>query len=200
MNKKRFEEFANYLEAFTQRLTQSFPDCVGFVNNEKEAMLGRFPELSTQQQPPQTQRDQQSLAIIKITLTSSYDKERRCDYFGVEHQLKRETPEDIIQSINLLSRAVASSHKDILLYSALQGDMLTKLKEVSSNSFTTLLRNNIDISRSYAFFLIRFYELVEKYPRLLQCKLPISFFQKNFKKIQIICAEDEMIWKQLLTQ
>ena len=47
MDKKRFEEFVNYLEAFTQRLTQGFPDCSSFVENEKRAMLERFPELST---------------------------------------------------------------------------------------------------------------------------------------------------------
>ena len=104
--------------------------------------------------------------------------------------MKRETPKDIIQSINILSRAITSSHKDILLYSALQGDLLTKLKEVSSNAFTTLVRNNIDISRSYAAFLMQFYRLVHNYARLLQCKLPISFFKKNLQKIEIICAEE----------
>lgn len=192
MDKKRFEEFVNYLEAFTQRLTQGFPDCASFVNSEKRVMLERFLELSTQQQPPQQQpqRDQQSLAVVKLALTSSYDQERRKDYFGVEHNVKRETPEDIIQSINILSKAITSSHKDILLYSALQGDLLTKLKEVSSNAFTTLVRNNIDISRSYAAFLMQFYRLVHNYARLLQCKLPISFFKKNLQKIEIICAEE----------
>lgn len=198
MNKKRFEEFANYLEAFTQRLTKSFPHCNNFVFNEKREMLERFPELSTRQhqrQPQQSQRDQQ--AVVKLALTSTCDPERRKDYFGVEDTVKRETPEDMIQSINTLSRAIASSHKDILLYSALQGDMLTQLKEMSADSFTTLLRNNIDISRSYANFLMRFYKLVQNYPRLLQCKLPISFFQKNFNKIEIICAEDEMSWKEM---
>lgn len=75
MDKKRFEEFVNYLEAFTQRLTQGFPDCASFVDNEKRVMLERFLELSTQQQPPQQQpqRDQQSLAVVKLALTSSYD-------------------------------------------------------------------------------------------------------------------------------
>lgn len=74
MNKKRLEEFANYIEAFTQRIADRFPDCVKFINGEPKEMLERFPELPIQQQP---QRDRQSLAIVKITLTSSYDKERR---------------------------------------------------------------------------------------------------------------------------
>lgn len=74
MDKKCFEEFANYLEAFTRKLTQSFPDCVSFVDNEKKEMLERFPELSTQRQPPQQQpqRDQQSLAVVKLALTRGF--------------------------------------------------------------------------------------------------------------------------------
>ena len=45
MNKKRFTEFSNYLEGFTQRIVERFSDSKDFVNDEKTQMLGRFPEL-----------------------------------------------------------------------------------------------------------------------------------------------------------
>jgi len=106
--------------------------------------------------------------------------------------MKTDTPEECIIAIKLLSKAVGSAHKDILLYSALQGDLLCKLKDVC-HSFPILLRNNIDVSRSHAFFLMRFYRLVSQYPKLLQCEVPLNFFDRNFKTIENICKKDEKI-------
>ena len=50
MNKKRFTEFLNYLEGFTQRIVTRFPESGDFVNDEKREMLERFPELAYVQQ------------------------------------------------------------------------------------------------------------------------------------------------------
>ena len=42
MNKKRFTEFSNYLEGFTQRIVMRFPESRDFVNDEKTQMLERL--------------------------------------------------------------------------------------------------------------------------------------------------------------
>lgn len=46
-------------------------------------------------------------------------------------EINRESPENCVESINLLSKAIVNSHRDILYYSALQGDLLSDLRLVS---------------------------------------------------------------------
>ena len=179
MNKKRFTDFSKYLEDFTQRIVQCFPDSSGFIENEKAYMLERFPELASVQ--PKSRPSQ--ISVIEYTLTSSLNNERRKSYVDVEDDIKRSTPEECVDSVNLLSKAIGNAHKDVLFYSSLQGDLLSCLKD------------NINISRSHAFFLMKFYRLVLDYPKLLQCELPLNFFQKNFPSIQTICEKDREIWK-----
>ena len=191
MNKKRFTDFSKYLEDFTQRIVERFPDSKDFIENEKVNMLERFPELACVQ--PKSQPSQ--ISVIEYTLTSSLNIERRKSYFDVEDDIKRSTPEECVDSVNLLSKAIGNAHKDVLFYSSLQGDLLSCLKDICGPSFPVLLRNNINISRSHAFFLMKFYRLVLDYPKLLQCELPLNFFQKNFSSIQTICEKDREIWK-----
>jgi len=85
MNKKRFEEFSNYLEGFTQRIISRFPDSRDFVNDEKTQMLGRFPELVSVQSRSQPRQ----ISVIEYTLASSLNEERRKSYWGVENEIKR---------------------------------------------------------------------------------------------------------------
>ena len=191
MNKKRFAEFSNYLEGFTQRIISRYPDSRDFVNDEKRQMLGRFPELESVQLNNQPRQ----ISVIEYTLTSSLNKERRKSYWGVENEIKRNTPEECIDSVNLLSKAIGNAHKDVLLYSSLQGDLLSSLKDVCGSSFPVILRNNINISRSHAFFLMKFHRLVSEYPKLLQCELPLNFFQKNISMIETICEREKTNWK-----
>ena len=191
MNKKRFTDFSKYLEDFTQRIVKRFPDSSGFIENEKTSMLERFPELACVQ--PESRSSQ--ISVIEYTLTSSLNNERRKSYFDVENDIKRSTPEECADSVNLLSKAIGNTHKDVLFYSSLQGDLLSCLKDACGSSFPVILRNNINISRSHAFFLMKFYRLVLDYPKLLQCELPLNFFQKNFSRIKTICEKDREIWK-----
>ena len=104
MNKKRFAEFSNYLEGFTQRIILRYPDSRDFVNDEKTQMLGRFPELASVQ--PESQPRQ--ISVIECTLTS----------------------------------------------------------------------------------LMKFHRLVLEYLRLLQCELPLNFFQKNFSMIETVVVKE----------
>ena len=191
MNRKRFQEFSNYLEGFTTRIVERFPDSANFIEEEKRQMLERYPELTGVKKPRQSQDEK--IKVINLNLKTSYNPRKREDFFGIEENLKRETPEEVIESINYLTRATGNSHKDILFYSALQGNLLSLLKEVCGKCFPSILKNNIDLSRSYSSFLMKFSMLTKKYPKLLQCHQPISFFQKNFKFIEIIC-EGNIEW------
>ena len=193
MNKKRFTEFSNYLEGFTQKIVTRFPESIDFVDDEKAQMLERFAELASVQ--PKSQPSQ--ISVIEYTLKSSLNEERRKSYCGVEDEIKRNTPEECVDAINTLSRAIGNAHKDILFYSALQGDLLSSMKEAFSSSFAVLLRNNINISRSHAFFLMKFHRLIIEHPKLLQCELPLNYFQKNFSTIKTICEREKNIWKDL---
>ena len=102
MNKKRFAEFSNYLEGFTQRIISHYPDSRDFVNDEKTQMLQRFPELASVQ--PESQPRQ--ISVIEYTLTSSLNKERRKSYWGVENEIKRNTPEECVDSVKPLEMRI----------------------------------------------------------------------------------------------
>ena len=155
-------------------------------------MLERFPEVGLNAEETQ-QRNRYD--AVKETLDLSVNVERSKCYHGIE--IKRETPENCVESINLLSKAIGNSHRDILHYSALQGDLLVTLRSASTpEGFRLHLRMTLDISSSHAKFLMAFYELATTYPRLLMCELPQRFFVKNFKIIKQVCQNERDVWKQ----
>lgn len=67
---------------------------------------------------------------IKFALHSLVSEERLVDFSGVEEEIRRNSPEECIASINLLSRAIGNAHKHILYYSTLQGELLSVLNDV----------------------------------------------------------------------
>ena len=192
MNKKRFIDFANYLEGLTRRIVERYPNTADFIYHEKSQMLERFPEVGLKTEETQQRNPYDA---VKATLDLSVNTERSKCYHSIE--LKRETPENCVESINLLSKAIGNSHRDILYYSALQGDLLVTLRSASTpEGFRLHLRKTLDISSSHAKFLMAFYELATTYPRLLMCELPQRFFAKNFKIIKQVCPNERDVWKQ----
>ena len=194
MDKKTFSRFVNHLEGFTQRVIERYPNTKDFIEQEKRGMFEKFPQLGQKMSPP----PKQGFEMVKDTLHRSINTERQKCYQAVDEDIKRETPEDCITSLNLLSRAIGSAHKDILYYSSLQGEMLKALKELCSpESYRLILRKNIDMSKTHANFLLRFYELVDKYPRLLFCELPQNYFVKHFNTIKLVCDADGDYWSNM---
>lgn len=49
-------------------------------------------------------------------------------------------------------------------------------------------------SRGQAYFLINFFNLVEKNKKLMYSKIPIRFFKSNFKIIKSICDEEPSLF------
>lgn len=171
MNKKHFTEFWNYLEGFTQRTMTRFPDSKDFINDEKKQLASVQPKSKASH-----------ISVIEYTLTSSLKKRKTKKLLGCWRWNKKRTPEECVDSVNLLSKAIGNAHKDVLFYSALQGDLLSSLKDVCCSSFPLILWKNINISRSHAFFLMKFHRLILDYPKLLHCDLPVNFSQKNFQQ------------------
>ena len=193
MDKKTFSRFVNHLEGFTQRIIERYPNMKDFIEQEKRGMLENFLN-SGKRCLLLRSRDLK----WSDTLQRSINTGRQKCYQAVDEDIKRETPEDCITSLNLLSRAIGSAHKDILYYSSLQGEMLKALKELCSpESYRLILRKNIDMSKTHANFLLRFYELVDKYPRLLFCELPQNYFVKHFNTIKLVCDADGDYWSNM---
>lgn len=87
----------------------------------------------------------------------SVDFTRRQCYHQLELELKHNNPEECIESFNLLSRAIGNAHKEILYYSALQGELFQALEDLNTpEGYRQMLQNHIDLSKTHANFLIRF--------------------------------------------
>ena len=78
-------------------------------------------------------------------------------YNRVDADIKQDTPEDCINSENILSKAIGNVHRDILYCSALQGEILAVLKEITTpETYKLILRDSIVMSRTHANFLLKF--------------------------------------------
>ena len=97
---------------------------------------------------------------------------RSSDYDHVDADIKQDTPKDSINSVYILSKAIGNAPKDILYYSVLQGEILAVLTERSNYTRGVQVdcTQCIDMSRTHANFLLKFYRLVEEFPRLMNCK------------------------------
>ena len=196
MNQARFAEFASVLEKFTQEIICRFPDTENFVNYGKGIMLEKFPELKPQEESTFSSplsREKKQIETIESTLERSVNNARRMCFHDLE--IKRDTPEECLETINLLARAIGDVHRNVLYYASIQGEILLTLKDMTVKSFAALIRDSLDISRSHAYFLMNFHNLVLDYPRLLKCELPLRFFLKNFKDIKTICDADSTVWR-----
>ena len=157
-------------------------------------MLDRFPELAPQQS--QTSKIS-TYEKVRNTLKYSINLRKRQCYHQLE--VKRNNPEECIESINLLSSAIGNAHKDILFYSALQGQLLQALKDSSTpEEYRLMLLNNINLSKTHANFLMTFFNLSMKYPRITYCELQQNFFVKNMNTVERVCDEEPIFWSNIL--
>ena len=194
MNEKRFVNFTNYLENFTARVVSNYSETKDFIEAEKKNMLDRFPELAAQQS--QTSKIS-TYEKVRNTLKYSINLRRQQCYHQLE--VKRNNPEECIESINLLSSAISNAHKDILFYSALQGELLQALKDSSTpERYRLMLLKNINLSKTHANFLIKFYNLSTKYPRITYCELPQKFFVTNMNTVERVCDDVPIFWSNIL--
>lgn len=151
MNKKRITEFSIYLQAFMQRIVTRFQIPGIFLMMKRWKWWKNFQSLF-QQRLKVTDFSHQIGPFSKWRKTNGL---LWCWWW----KQKKYTPEECVQSINMLSSAIRSIHRDILLYSSLQGELLSLLKDFYGSSFSAILWNNLNIPRSHAFFLMKFTNL-----------------------------------------
>ncbi|KAJ7318643.1 hypothetical protein OS493_037584 [Desmophyllum pertusum] len=172
MNKKRFTDFGNYLEGFTQRIVQRYPNTNNFIDQEKRLMLERFPELGLNVEESQ-QHNQYN--AVKHTLDLSVNNERRKCYHDIE--IKRETPENCVESIIFYRKRLETHIVIFYIIQHFRVIYLWFLRSISTpEGFRLHLRKTLDITVSHAKFVMAYHELVTTYPRLLMCELPQRFF------------------------
>ena len=121
MNKKRITEFSIYLQAFMQRIVTRFQIPGIFLMMKRWKWWKNFQSLF-----------QQKLKVTDFShQIGPFSKWRKTNglLWCCWWKQKKYTPEECVQSINMLSSAIRSIHRDILLYSSLQGELLSLLKD-----------------------------------------------------------------------
>ena len=142
MNGRRFNEFKSDLKQAFGLIIQEYPNAGDFVSNIGRNLELKYPELldGYHQQEPQQKRDEQRKENVAKELSLNLNSTRFKDYQNIEDNLKRNNPEECIESVNLLSRAIGDSRKKIVYCSALQGELLKAVKEsTSSHNFLLCL-------------------------------------------------------------
>ena len=196
MNQRRFNEFKSDLQEAFGSIIQQYPDATDCVTNVGRNLGSKYPELvDEKQQAPSQTRDEQKYENVSKELSLSLNLARFMDYQGIENDLKRNNPEECIESVNLLSKAIGDSRKKIVYYSSLQGGLLKSVKEVTTSYAFTSLLSLTQISKSYAYFLMKLSDLVQQYQKLMYCELPIRYFNQNFNVIKQVCEKEASKWQ-----
>ena len=86
---------------------QSVSDAADFIHKEKIQMLHKFPELAVCEESSQARSKDE---VIKYTLECSINNSRRMCFHDV--LIKRDTPEERVDTLNLLTNAIGNAHRD----------------------------------------------------------------------------------------
>lgn len=215
MEANRFDEFRKALHQVWQTLrkqpnqdqvdelfrmlAQRFPELDG--KRKEEGIETKLQQLQLQQppnaekttaaQPPSAEkkkRVKKSKEDVKKILDASIKNiDAFKDYMDVE--IKTNTEQDCIETLGLLSKAITDAKKRIIYFSALQGQVLYELKEVSKCSMNDLFKKT-EYSLSQIYLLINLHKLVVNNTKLYHSDLPLSFFRDNMRTINQICEEE----------
>lgn len=152
MNKKRITEFSIYLQAFMRRIVTRFqiPGIFLWWKDENGGKISRA--CSSRSWKSQ---------ISLIKLDPSVSDERQMDYFGVDDETKEVYTRGVCSVQKYAVKCYQKHLQRLLLYSSLKGELLSLLKDFYGSSFSAILWNNLNISRSHAFFLMKFYKIVK---------------------------------------
>ena len=201
MDKTRFLLFRSDLAKLRSMLTNA-SNGVEEANLLFEELTRAYPELyTTEDQLPDLvlkpkertpTSSTSSAASVKQKLQDSIQKpERFKDYSGIDIILDNE--HTCITTLRELDFAERDAKKRLVYFSCLQGQVLKRLKEISGKNMAQLLKTTSH-SQSQAYFLIKFFELVDKNNKLMYSSLPIRFFKTNLKMIRSICDEEPSLF------
>ena len=102
--------------------------------------------------------------IYKKKLFESISRERFKDY--TEVKVVKDNEETCLETLRELDNAMRDSRRRIVYFSCLQGEVLKRLFDICGKKMPMLLRLTT-ISKSQTHFLIKLYELADKYITLL---------------------------------
>lgn len=151
MNKKRITEFSIYLQAFMRRIVTRFQIPGIFLMMKRWKWWKNFQSLF-----------QQKLKVTDFShQIGPFSKWRKTNglLWCWWWKQKKYTPEECVQKYAV--KCYQKHLQRLLLNSSLQGELLSLLKDFYGSSFSAILWNNLNISRSHAFFLMKFYKIVK---------------------------------------
>lgn len=196
-HKRKVIKMDNELLQLQEYLFQTYPE----DQNIKHFFSTYEAKVKQQQQQQQQQSFQSKRPVLKRTrsvvkqeikekMIDSYSEER---YMTGEIDLDLDTEKKCIDTLLELEKSIRSSKRDIIYKTAMQGQVIKKLKEQrKGNVGVFLTQNGIKFSTSHCYALIRLYKLCQKHPNLLKCALHVKFVIGNMKTIEDIC--EEMRW------
>ena len=198
------DQLSTVVDKLFQELTQKYPE---LVVKREEGIESKLEQLHlnspTSQQPPvetatvatasaekRKKRVKKSREEVKEILVASIKNTDSWKNY-TDIPIKTNTEQECIKTLHLLNKAIIDAKKRIIFFSALQGQVLYELKEVSKCSMSDLLKKT-DYSQSHVNFLIRLPKLIVNNNKLRHSDLPLSFFKENMSTINQICEEEDL--------
>ena len=139
------EQLKTTVDGLFRELAQRFPEIDG--KSKEEGIEIKLQQLQLQQ-PSNAEKTTAASAEKKKRVKKSKEDVKKIldasiknidaykDYTNVE--IKTDTEQDCIETLRLLNKAIIDAKKRIILFSALQGQVLYQLKEVSKCSMNEL--------------------------------------------------------------
>ena len=189
MKRHRLNNFIEDVKKSFETVAVSCPEKQSNIEQLWRDLETKYPEISNTENSL-AERSAQRYENVMKKMNESKNSARFMEFTGIEDQLKKDTKEDRLKSINLLSTAIGDSKRKAVYYSALQGELIQGL-DLQDES---ILRE-INMSRSYAYFLKTFSILVNEFHQLMHCELPIRYFKQHLKIISDICKNNPEAWK-----
>lgn len=167
------------------RLAEEFPELNGEEASpaeEVKALDSKFQALSLQTTSVEKKRVEKKTKeeVKKILAASLENTDALTDYSAVGTVVS--TEQDCLEKLRLLNKALVDAKKRLIYFSALQGEVLQKLKNITKCTINELGRKT-DYSQSHIYFLMNLHNLIKDNNRLRYSDLPLSFFKNNMRAI-----------------
>ena len=195
MDKKRFVAFRSDLVKLKDLIVEKTAEEVEKILDE---LVVAYPELHTHEDSlpelsvkrgGKEQCSQKRDDIKKSSLRVSAVR-------GLNSEVKvvKDNEETCLETLRELDNAMRDSRRRIIYFSCLQGEVLKRLLDICGKKMPKSLRMTT-FSKSQAYFLIKLYELADKFNAIIKSTLPIRFFNLHFKTIAEICESEGDMFK-----
>ena len=154
--------------------------------NEEDVQMNEE-EAKKETCPKKPSRKKTKEEIKEILVESIKNQDCLADYQHVK--VKTETEQECLETLGTLNKAVVDARKRIVFFTAMQGKVLHKLREITKCTVNDLIEKT-GYSRSHVYFMLKLHALVSEFNMLQLSNLKLPFFNTNMKTITEICEED----------